>query len=130
GRGGAAGSPRPLPLPEIVERLNALQPKVLSGYASTLALLAGEARSGRLRVSPVGVATCGEPLLPEVRAEIESVWPVHVYNYYGMFEGLCAFPCRAGDAMHLPDDLHYVEPVDDAGRPLPPATPGTRLLLT
>jgi len=119
-----------LPLSEIVQRLNALQPKALSGYASTLALLAGEARSGRLRVSPVGVATCGEPLLPEVRAEIESVWPVHVYNYYGMSEGLYAFPCRAGDAMHLPDDLHYVEPVDEAGRPVPPGTPAAKLLVT
>jgi phenylacetate-coenzyme A ligase PaaK-like adenylate-forming protein len=119
-----------LPLPEIVERLNALQPKSLSGYASTLALLAGEARSGRLKVSPVGVATCGEPLLPEVRAEIESVWPVHVYNFYGMSEGLYAFPCRAGDAMHLPDDLYYVEPVDEAGRPVPPGTQAAKLLIT
>jgi phenylacetate-coenzyme A ligase PaaK-like adenylate-forming protein len=113
-----------------VDRLNALQPKVVSGYASTLALLAGEARSGRLSISPLGVATCGEPLLPEVRAEIEAVWPVHVYNFYGMSEGLYAFPCRAGDAMHLPDDLFYVEPMDEAGRPVPPGTPAAKLLVT
>jgi phenylacetate-coenzyme A ligase PaaK-like adenylate-forming protein len=119
-----------LPLAEIVARLNALQPKTLSGYASTLALLAGEARSGRLTISPVGVATCGEPLRPEVRAEIEAVWPAHVYNYYGMSEGLYAFPCQAGDAMHLPDDLHYVEAVDEAGRPVPPGTPAAKLLVT
>jgi phenylacetate-coenzyme A ligase PaaK-like adenylate-forming protein len=119
-----------LPLAEIVDQLSALQPKTLSGYASTLALLAGEARSGRLTISPVRVATCGEPLRPEARAEIEAVWPVHVYNYYGMSEGLYAFPCQAGDAMHLPDDLHYVEPVDEAGRPVPPGTPAAKLLVT
>jgi phenylacetate-coenzyme A ligase PaaK-like adenylate-forming protein len=119
-----------LPLAEIVARLNALQPKTLSGYASTLALLASEARSGRLTISPAGVATCGEPLRPEVRAEIEAVWPVHVYNYYGMSEGLYAFQCQAGDAMHLADDLHYVEPVDEAGRPVPPGTQATKLLVT
>jgi phenylacetate-coenzyme A ligase PaaK-like adenylate-forming protein len=119
-----------LPLAEIVAQLGALQPKTLSGYASTLSLLAAEARSGRLTISPIGVATCGEPLRPEVRAEIEAVWPVHVYNYYGMSEGLYAFPCQAGDAMHLPDDLHYVEPVDEAGRPVPPGTPAARLLVT
>jgi phenylacetate-coenzyme A ligase PaaK-like adenylate-forming protein len=119
-----------LPLAEIVERLNALQPKTLSGYASTLALLVGEARSGRLTIPPVGVATCGEPLRPEDRAEIESVWPVHVYNYYGMSEGLYAFPCQAGDAMHLPDDLLYVEPVDEAGRPIPPGTSAAKLFVT
>jgi phenylacetate-coenzyme A ligase PaaK-like adenylate-forming protein len=119
-----------LPLAEIVARLNALQPKTLSGYASTLALLAGEARIGRLTISPIGVATCGEPLRPEARAEIEAVWPVHVYNYYGMSEGLYAFPCQAGDAMHLPDDLHYVEPVDEAGRPVLPGMPAAKLLVT
>jgi phenylacetate-coenzyme A ligase PaaK-like adenylate-forming protein len=119
-----------LPLAEIVARLNAFQPKKLSGYASTLALLAGEARSGRLTISPIGVVTCGEPLRPEVRAAIEAVWPVHVYNYYGMSEGLYAFPCQAGDAMHLPDDLHYVEAVDEAGRPVPPGTPAAKLLVT
>jgi phenylacetate-coenzyme A ligase PaaK-like adenylate-forming protein len=129
----AAGDTRiapTLPLAEIVERLNALQPKTLSGYASTLALLAGEARSGHLRIIPTRVFTCGEPLLPEVRAEIEAVWPVHVYNYYGMSEGPYAFPCQAGDAMHLQEDLHYVEPVDEAGRPVPPGTPAAKLFVT
>jgi phenylacetate-coenzyme A ligase PaaK-like adenylate-forming protein len=119
-----------LSLAEIVTQLNALQPKTLSGYASTLALLAGEARSGRLAISPIAIVTCGEPLRAEVRAGIEAVWPVHVYNYYGMSEGVYAFPCQAGDAMHLPDDLHYVEPVDDANRPVPPGTPAAKLLVT
>jgi phenylacetate-coenzyme A ligase PaaK-like adenylate-forming protein len=128
--GGDTRVPPTMPLAEIVDRLNALQPKTLSGYASTLALLAGEARSGRLTIAPELVLTCGEPLLPEVRAEIEAVWPVHVYNYYGMSEGPYAFPCRAGDAMHLPDDLHYVEPVDEAGLPVPPGTPAAKLLVT
>jgi phenylacetate-coenzyme A ligase PaaK-like adenylate-forming protein len=119
-----------LPIAEIVDRLNALQPKTLSGYASTLALLAGEARVGRLTIGPTRVLTCGEPLLPEVRAEIEGVWPVHVYNFYGMSEGPYAFPCSAGDAMHLPDDLHYVEAVDEAGRAVPPGTPAAKLFIT
>jgi phenylacetate-coenzyme A ligase PaaK-like adenylate-forming protein len=119
-----------LPLPEVVDRLNAIQPKTLSAYASTLALLAGEARAGRLVIVPEVVLTCGEPLLPETREEIEAVWPVHVYNYYGMSEGPYAFPCKAGDAMHLPDDLHYIEPVDETGRPVPPGTPAAKLLVT
>src|SRR5262249_52930762 len=118
-----------LPIAEIVERLNALQPKTLNGYASILALLAGEARAGRLTIAPTRIITCGEPLLPEVRAEVEAVWRVHVYNFYGMSEGPYAFPCRAGDAMHLADDLHYVEPVDEAGLPLPPGTPAPKLLI-
>jgi phenylacetate-CoA ligase len=119
-----------LPIVEIVRQLNALQPKTLSGYASTLALLAGEAQSGRLTIAPEVVATCGEPLLPEARQRIEAAWPVHVNNYYGMSEGPYAFPCNAGDAMHLPDDLHYIEAVDEAGRPVPPGAQAAKLLVT
>lgn len=119
-----------LPLADMVPRLNALQPRTLSGYASTLALLAGEARAGRLVIAPQSVFTCGEPLLPEARDEIEAVWPVHVHNYYGMSEGPYAIPCRAGDAMHLPDDLYYIELVDEAGRPVPPGTQAAKLLVT
>ena len=44
--------PATLPIAEIVDRLNALQPPVLGGYASMLARLALEARAGRLRISP------------------------------------------------------------------------------
>lgn len=119
-----------LPLPEIVDRLHAVRPRTLSGYASTLALLAGEARAGRLAIQPEQVMTCGEPLLPEVREEIERVWPVRVFNYYGMSEGPYAVPCRHGDAMHLPDDLYYIEPVDESGRAVEPGTPAAKLLVT
>ena len=120
---GARGDRRPL------ERTPA-EETVGSTKASTLALLAGEARSGRLTIAPQAVSTCGEPLLPEARAAIEAVWPVHVYNFYGMSEGPYAFPCSAGDAMHLPDDLCYVEPVDETGRPVPPGAPAAKLLVT
>jgi phenylacetate-CoA ligase len=127
---GVTNIPPTLPLGEVVDRLNALQPKRLSGYASTLRLLAGESRSGRLAIAPQVVSTCGEPLLPEAREEIEAVWPVHVYNFYGMSEGLYALPCSVGDAMHLPDDLCYVEPLDETGRPVPPGTQAAKILVT
>jgi len=122
--------PPTLPLAEIVQRLNALQPSRISGYASTFALLAGETWAGRLHIAPTFISTCGEPLLPEAREAIERAWPLHVYNFYGATEGPYAMPCRAGDAMHLPDDLCYVEPVDEAGNPVPPGMPSAKLLLT
>lgn len=118
------------PLATLVGRLNTVQPKTLAAYASTLALLASEARAGRLRIDVEAVMTCGEPLFPEVRAEIEAVWPVHVENYYGMSEGLYAFPCHAGDAMHVPDDLHCLEPVDETGKPVALGSPAAKFYLT
>ena len=122
--------PPTLPVAALVERLNALQPKRLSGYASTFALLAEEARAGRLTIAPQFVSLCGEPLFPEIRAAIESAWPVHVYDFYGTSEGVYALPCAAGDAMHLPDDLCWIEPVDEGGRPVPPGTPAAKVLVT
>jgi hypothetical protein len=44
--------PATLPLPEIVNRLNALQPAILTGYPSMLYALAGEGVAGRLRIAP------------------------------------------------------------------------------
>jgi hypothetical protein len=53
-----------LPLAEIVYRLNALQPPMLGGYASMLALPVLEARVGRLRIASAQVSSTSETLLP------------------------------------------------------------------
>jgi phenylacetate-CoA ligase len=55
------------PIDQIVAGLNAYQPVTLMGYPSMLALLAVEARAGRLRILPRRITTTSEPLLPEVR---------------------------------------------------------------
>ncbi len=67
-----------LPLAEIVERLNALQPKRMSGYASTFALLAEEARAGRLVIAPQFVGLCGEPLFRRGGAGRRAAWPCEI----------------------------------------------------
>src|SRR4029079_1439010 len=46
--------PATQPLAEVVERPNASQPAVLTGYASMLVRLAAEASAGRLRIAPAG----------------------------------------------------------------------------
>src|SRR5207245_2760474 len=67
GRAATTPVPATLPLPQIVERLNALQPTVLDGYASMLSLLAREALAGRLRITIRMLGPNSEPLLPEMR---------------------------------------------------------------
>src|SRR4029434_3973184 len=59
--------PVTMPLGAIVDGLNAFRPTTLLGYASALAVLAAEARGGRLRIAPSRVISTSEPLLPEVR---------------------------------------------------------------
>lgn len=122
--------PASMPVPEIVAGLNAAQPLLLQGYPSAICLLAHEARAGRLKINPARVATCGEKCSEEAKAAIAEAWGVKVYDYWGCTEGAYAFPCEAGDAMHLPDDLVIVEPVDHDGNVVAPGQSADKILLT
>jgi phenylacetate-coenzyme A ligase PaaK-like adenylate-forming protein len=110
--------PASAPLQEIVSFLNEVRPRQMGTYASMWALLAAEAAAGRLNI-PLEIAqTSGEPLLPEIRAAVESAWPVRVRNIYGASEGFYAGVCHCSNDGHLPDDLCIFEPVDHEGRPV------------
>jgi phenylacetate-CoA ligase len=114
-----------------VAGLNAYQPLVLMGYPSMLALLAAEARADRLRILPRRIITTSEPLLPEVRRALGEAFCVPVANMYGTSEaGPVGVGCFRGPGIHLSDDLVIVEPVDLAGRPVPPGVRSDKLYLT
>ena len=93
-------------------------------------LLALEAKAGRLKISPKRIATCAEQCTKEARAAVAEVWGVDIYDFWGCSEGVYAFPCRAGKAMHLPDDLAIVEPVDREGNVVAPGQRADKILLT
>jgi phenylacetate-CoA ligase len=71
------------PIGQIVAGLNAYQPLLLMGYASMLALLAAEARTGRLRVLPRRIISTSEPLLPETRQAVTEAFCAPVANMAG-----------------------------------------------
>jgi phenylacetate-coenzyme A ligase PaaK-like adenylate-forming protein len=108
--------PATLPTGELVERLNALQPAVLSGYPSMVSALASEAMAGRLRISPRLVMCASEPLLPETRQRVAEAWSVSVVNSYFTCEGPSASDCGHDAGMHLNADVCVFEPVDEGGR--------------
>ncbi len=119
------------PLGEIVTRLNALRPDVVVAYASMVRALAAEQAAGRLRISPRAVNSSSEVLTPEARMMAERAWQVPPFNVYAATEtGGIAAECRYHHGMHLFEDLVIPEVVDDAYRPVPAGTPGTRLLVT
>jgi phenylacetate-CoA ligase len=95
-----------------------------------LFLLAHEARAGRLNISPGGISTTAEPLLPEIRAALEETWGVPVGNAWGCSEGARATSCGRGRGMHLCDDLVIIEPVDEQGRAVPPGVRSAKVYLT
>jgi phenylacetate-coenzyme A ligase PaaK-like adenylate-forming protein len=122
--------PVTLPVPEIVSQLNALQPAMLSGYASALGLLAQEQLEGRLNIHPAIVISSAEPLTPEIRAYISEAFGVPPRNNYGCSEGgVMGYECRRGN-MHLNADWIIFEPVDAQYNPLPAGSTSDRLLIT
>jgi phenylacetate-coenzyme A ligase PaaK-like adenylate-forming protein len=122
--------PATRPVPEIVAELNRLRPAVLRGYPTALAALAVEARAGRLRIAPRLVLAHSEPLLPEARRGMEDAWGVPIANGYGTTEGAVGGSCAAGRGLHLNEDWCIFEPVDEAGRPVPPGERAAKLYVT
>lgn len=119
-----------LPLSEIVERLNALQPDGLFGYPSVIARLATEQREGRLRIQPAGVTCSSENLLPEWRAAISAAFGVPLLDTFGSTEGLVGVTEPDEAIFSFNSDVCLVELVDERGEPVPDGVPAARILLT
>lgn len=118
------------PLDETIRALNAFHPRILVGYASALRPLAREQRDGRLQIAPQCVFSASEVLSDQTAAEMRQAWGSVPFDVYAATEtaGISS-TCRSG-RRHLYEDLVIVEPVDDAGKPVPPGTTGARLWVT
>ncbi|GGG51975.1 hypothetical protein GCM10011374_13380 [Kocuria dechangensis] len=118
------------PLPRLVAELNAFQPVLLGTYASALAVLAEEQEAGRLRIRPLVVASGGELLSAAVRRRAEAAFGAVVVESYSASEATpLALPCRRG-VLHVNSDWFLLEPVDAAGRPVPPGRRSDSVLVT
>lgn len=122
--------PMTIPVPEILAALEAAQPVLLSAYPSALDLLVREARAGHLRIAPRWVESGGEMLAERTRDDVRELWGAEIDDCWGLSEGIYAFSCPARRAMHLPDDLVVVEPVDLDGRPVGPGEPADKVYVT
>ena len=119
------------PLPDIVAKLNRLQPDVLVAYGSMIRALATEQLAGRLHISPHAVNSSSEVLTADARALAWRAWKVPPYNVYAATEtGGIAAECHHHRGMHLFEDLVIPEVVDNDYRPVPPGQTGDRLLVT
>jgi phenylacetate-coenzyme A ligase PaaK-like adenylate-forming protein len=125
------GLPVTLPIDEIVDGLNRIQPDVIMIYPSALLSLANEAAAKRLQISPRRIRVGAEPLLPEIREAAEQAWGVPVLNTYGASEaGGMGSSCGYGPGLHLVEDLTIVEAVDEAGHPVEPGVRSAKLYVT
>ncbi|MBD1540398.1 phenylacetate--CoA ligase family protein [Pseudarthrobacter oxydans] len=118
------------PMQENVAALNRFQPRILVGYASALKPLAAEQRAGRLHIAPQGVMSASEVLSPHTASELKAAWGSAPFDVYAATETAgIASPCTYRNR-HVYEDLVIIEPVDQAGNPVPAGTTGARLLVT
>jgi phenylacetate-coenzyme A ligase PaaK-like adenylate-forming protein len=122
--------PATLPIPEAVERLNALQPPAVLGYPTRLALIAREQLAGRLCIAPRSVSATSELLTPEDRATITAAFGVPVIDLFASTEGLVGQSEPGETVMTFATDTCLVELVDDENRPVPEGVPASKVLIT
>lgn len=113
-----------------VAALNGFQPDFIASYPSVLSALARLRQDGRLHIAPRALWAGGERLAPGTRAFVARVFGAPITNDYGASECMAiAFECTRG-RLHVHDDWVLLEPVDAAGRPVPPGEPSHSVLLT
>lgn len=118
---------------DVVERLNAFRPTILTAYAGVLQELAGHVEEGRLDLSPdlIQVVNNSEVLTDRAKARIETAFGRPVMNNYAT--GECPFlsnGCPTDDGAHVNADWAILEVVDEHNQPVPPGTPGKKVLIT
>ncbi len=119
------------PMDDIIEKLNAFQPEVLSGYPSMVRLLARQQIEGRLKISPRKVLTYSEAQTEDVRKAISKAWSVHAFNYYVATEtGSIGTDCPEHRGIHFYDDLVIPEFVDEHNQPVGPGQYSAKVLVT
>lgn len=119
-----------MPVPQMVARLNQLNPTILVSYASGLVLLAEEQAAGRLAINPVLLLSTGESLPPVARQRVEDVFKQQVRETYGASEvQIAAFECRRGH-LHVNADWVILEPLDEDYQPVVPGSISRTVLAT
>lgn len=102
----------------IVDKLNEFHPDVITGYASSLLLLAKEKKEGRLNIYPHLVANSAELLTDKGYQELCEAFGCQVINNYCMTEGGEIAMANGGPVMKLNEDWVIVEPVDENLKPI------------
>ena len=102
----------------MVEKLNAHQPEVLTGYASSLLLLANEKIKGNLDIPVKVIGNSAELLTDEAYHKITEAFGCRLFNNYCMTEGGEVAMANDSPDMLLNEDWVIVEPVDSDMKPM------------
>jgi phenylacetate-coenzyme A ligase PaaK-like adenylate-forming protein len=133
--GGAAGTdlivPADQPFPELVDRLNALQPDSLYVVCSLLPALVDAAREGRLKLDVHRIMVGGDRLDPAAVDAAEAVFGTRPLECYPTTDVGAIGQQAPGEAgLYLNEDMLIIEPVDGQERPIAPGEVSNHLLVT
>lgn len=116
-------------------KLERFKPHHITGYGSAIEAFGREQEAGRLRLRELGtlnqITNVAEPISGDKAAWLEQVFDARVSDEYAMGECLAlSSGCTAGRGAHVNADLAILEVVDDALRPVPAGTEGSKVLVT
>lgn len=118
------------PLEEIIEKIDAFKPDIISGYSSGSYLLAKEQKKGNINISPKRIICSADPLTNEMRRMITEVFGISPVNFYAASESIgFGAQCEQYQGIHLFNDWHNFELVDDDLKPVENGRPG-KLIMT
>jgi phenylacetate-coenzyme A ligase PaaK-like adenylate-forming protein len=114
-----------LPSREILDRLAAIQPDVLGGYAGSLSWLAGEAtEEDRRRIRPRLMITAAETLTPDMRRLISECFGARIVDVYAAHEfNMIGRECEKTGLYHVSNSSVVAEVLRD-GEPVEPGESG------
>lgn len=123
------------PIKTTVDALNRFQPNFITGYTSSLTVLAREEAAGRLKLKQTGtleqIINISEPLPAMSIAEIEQAFAVPVADQYAMGECLALTSgCPEYSGAHLNADYAILEVVDANYQPVRAGEKGAKVLVT
>jgi phenylacetate-CoA ligase len=119
------------PLSDLVAALNAQQPEVLVGAVGVWRALAEEQIAGRLQIAPRAAVFSSEAVTADLRRRVRKAWGIEPVSGYAATEAPTIAASSPEHAeLEIAEDVVVVEIVDDEGRPVAPARPGAKVLLT
>ena len=118
-------------LPLYLKRLQAFQPKFITGYPNAIELLARFiATEGKHGLSPRAIVTASEQLYDYQLKLFHKVFKCETYGYYSSWEAhAIAAECVEHSGYHIAAENVVVEITDDMGNPVPTGEEG-RIVIT
>lgn len=99
---------------EIFEILNQIQPEILSGYGSSMPMIAEAQLEGKINIKPKYLHSSGEALTKKGYELTKEAWGFYPSNFYACTESLCmGIQWSPHEEFELFNDFNVFEIVDE-----------------